>query len=359
MAMVRQERRKYAARVLSLPIWMMILCTSIRTTSSLSLPSSNTSPLSPSQISSQVLANKRAVITGASGGIGAAIAQTLASHGADVLLHYHTRRDGAKDVCRSIRESGGTCRGIIQCDFRSPSAIDKMWNVICSHDAIGWHSNDNSSHGEGEGEEGGIDILVNNAGIVTKLAAEDDDDSLSAWHETMAVNLHAPLQLSLLAKPSLQNRSQTTNSRSTILNISSIHGARSVEYMTAYAASKAALDSLTRGLALEYAPLGINVNGLAPGVVPVERTQQLFDDVKVQDMWRPHLPVGRLGTVQDVAQTALLLCTSEWMTGTVLTIDGGSHARANMPFRPRPAKPSLEGDDGDDDCSGDVRFESL
>jgi glucose 1-dehydrogenase len=110
--------------------------------------------------------------------------------------------------------------------------------------------------------------------------------------------------------------------------------------MTAYAASKAALESLTRGLACEYAPDFVRVNAIAPGVVPVERmAAAAFSDAKVVDMWTPCIPVGRLGTVEDVAHATLLLATSEWMTGTVLTVDGGMMARANMPIRPRPPPP--------------------
>ena len=80
----------------------------------------------------------------------------------------------------------------------------------------------------------------------------------------------------------------------------------------------------------------MRVNAIAPGVVPVERTEQVFADPKVTDMWLPHLPVGRLGTVDDIAQATLLLAVNEWMTGNILTVDGGMMARANMPIRPKP-----------------------
>lgn len=125
-----------------------------------------------------------------------------------------------------------------------------------------------------------------------------------------------------------------------LINSTSVHGSRLVEYMTAYAASKAALESLTRGLACEYAPDGVRVNAIAPGVVPVERTAAAFSDAKVVDMWTPCIPVGRLGTAEDVAHAALLLATNEWMTGTVLTVDGRMMACANMLIRPRPPAPS-------------------
>jgi glucose 1-dehydrogenase len=263
------------------------------------------------------LAGKRALVTGSSGGIGAAIAKRLASEGAEVMVHYNTRQDGAIATQKSIVDAGGTCSGILKCDFRSPTAISKMFSLV---DEI-WGN--------------GLDILVNNAGIVTKLASDDDTDDLSMWHETMQVNLHAPLQISRLAR-----RRMVKDGGGVIINVSSIHGEQSVEWMTAYAASKAALDSLTRGLALEYAP-EVRVNAIAPGVVPVERTAAAFENPQVVDLWVPHLPAGALGTVQQVAEATIPLCTNEWITGTIWKVDGGMLARANMPFRPRPT-PSAE-----------------
>jgi hypothetical protein len=124
-----------------------------------------------------------------------------------------------------------------------------------------------------------------------------------------------------------------------IINNTSVHGSRSAEYMTAYAESKAALESLTRGLTCKYAPDDVRVNAKAPRVVPVERMAELFSDKDVVDVWMPRIPLGRLGTVEDVAHATLLLVTNEWMTGTVLTVDGGMMARANMPIQPRPPAP--------------------
>ena len=280
--------------------------------------STSTSPMS--------LQGKRAFVTGSSGGIGAGIAKALAARGASVLVHYNSRHDGAKQTCAAITKQAqdeggkGSCEGIIQCDFRSPEAIDKMMDYI------------------GGNCWGGqpLDILVNNAGLITKMASDDDDEALSAWHETMAVNLHAPLQLSRLAYRQMKG----SGNGGVIINVSSIHGSRSVEWMTAYAASKAALDSLTRGLALEYAPDNVRVNVVAPGIVPVERTAEVLSTKEAQDMWTPHLPVGRMGSVEEIGEATVQLCTNQWMTGTVLSIDGGMMSRANMPFRPRPPVPA-------------------
>jgi len=277
------------------------------------------------------LVGKTALVTGSSGGIGKAIAITFAEAGADVIVHYNSRREGAISAFKEINSnenSRGKCLGIIQADFRDPKAVNEMFQFV-TNDIL---------------KDNRLDILINNAGIVTKLAVEDDDDLLT-WHETMAINLHAPLQLMKLAHGHMKS---TTLKRKggVIINNTSIHGSRSVEYMTAYAASKAALDSLTRGLACEYAADGVRVNAIAPGVVPVERTAKPFSDPNVVDMWTAHLPVGRLGTVEEIAEATLVLATNEWMSGTVLTVDGGMMARANMPIRPRPPKPEPEANNG-------------
>jgi len=278
----------------------------------------------PSLIAAYNLADKRVLVTGASGGIGSGIAIALAQKGARVVVHYNTRREGAEETARFIRDHGGTCDGIVQSDFRIPANIPELFRQL---DDI-W------------GEGSGPDVLVNNAGVVSKLAVEDDDEDLNIWMETMQVNLHAPYHLSKLAYHRMK-RTKGKEKGGVIINVSSIHGSISVEYMTAYAASKAGLDRLTAGLASEWAQDNIRVNAVAPGVIPVERTEALLSK-KAQDLWLPHLPVGRMGNVKEVAHSVIYLCESDWSTGTILTIDGGMTGRANMPFRPRPEKPEPE-----------------
>jgi glucose 1-dehydrogenase len=298
------------------------------------------------------LRGKTALVTGSSGGIGAGIAKVFAAAGADIIVHYNSRKEGAISTFKSINERydnaatngdinlPGRCLGIIQADFRDASAIDEMFECVLNYSL----------------PNNRLDILVNNAGIVTKLALEDDD-KLSSWHETMAVNLHAPLQLMKLAHKHMKSTTIGSRRGGVIINNTSIHGSRSVEFMTAYAASKAALDSLTRGLACEFAEDGVRVNAIAPGVVPVERTEQAFADPKVTGMWLPHLPVGRLGTVEDITHATLLLAVNEWMTGNILTVDGGMMARANMPIRPKPPKQATPVDKKNVSNASRVTFE--
>jgi glucose 1-dehydrogenase len=277
------------------------------------------------------LQGKRALVTGSSGGIGRGIALELARQGCHVLVHYHTRHAMALETQALIQVEGGTCAGVIQCDFRQTSHIYSMMQQIDVLWPDGW------------------DILVNNAGVVTKLALEDDDystpstssntllwdgSSSSAWHDTMAVNLHAPVLLSTLAVP----RMQMHNDSGVILHVSSIHGTRSNEYMGAYAASKAALESVTRTMAMEWAAYNIRVNAIAPGVVPVERTAEAFAHPPTMHAWTERIPLQQVGTVEYIAQAALPLLTNDWITGTIWTVDGGMMARSNMPVRERPLK---------------------
>ena len=261
--------------------------------------------------SGALLAGKRVLVTGASGGLGAAIAKKLGSLDARVIVHYNTRHEGALATAAAI---GGACDGIVQCDFRDRDAIDAMWADV---DAI-WPDRT-------------LDVLVNNAGVVAKVATEDDP-RLAVWDECLQVNLHAPLQLALEA-----HRRMVAGG--CIVMISSIHGSSSVEWMTAYAASKAALDRLTAGLSSEWAPDGVRVVSVAPGIVPVERTAEALGTAEAQALWLPHLPVGRMGAADDVADAVAYVCDATWLSGSVLTLDGGMTARANMPKRPRPPRP--------------------
>ena len=279
------------------------------------------------------LDGKRVLVTGSSGGIGKGIALELAQHGAKVIIHYNERH---KEALETKEELGDNCIGVLHCDFRKPETIPAFMDKVlecCRSDAEG--SNDADSN------DCYLDVLINNAGIVTKLALEDDTDELSFWHETLAVNLHAPNMLSRLALKFMKKDSCTDGSSQggVIINVSSIHGERSNEYMGAYAASKAALDSLTRTMAIEFAPHKIRVNAIAPGVVPVERTREAFKDPAVVNSWTERIPLRKVGSTQEVAMACIPLITNEWITGTIWKIDGGMMARAHMPQRDRPAPP--------------------
>jgi NAD(P)-dependent dehydrogenase (short-subunit alcohol dehydrogenase family) len=282
------------------------------------------------------LQGKTVLVTGSAGGIGKGIAKLLAEQGAKIIIHYHTREEEAKHFGDELGSE--TCLGVLHCDFRDISSIPAFFRKakdLCL-----------------DQDSGKLDVLVNNAGAITKFALDSDDDTLKVWRDTMAVNLDAPNLLGKLFAEQFQREGESgsndgdtcaedisgeATTKGVILNVGSIHGDRSNEYMGAYAASKAALESLTRTMALEYALRGIRVNLIAPGIVPVERTERFFrDHPETLKGWTNRIPVGRAGSVEEVAQACLPLIENEWITGTVWQIDGGMMARANMPERPRP-----------------------
>ncbi|KAL3914767.1 MAG: hypothetical protein SGILL_005964, partial [Bacillariaceae sp.] len=273
----------------------------------------------------------KALVTGSAGGIGKGIAQELVNRGAQVVLHYNERKTEALEFQQQL--GAEHCLGAVYCDFRdSPKVVHAFMEEV---------------QGQCDGQ---LDILVNNAGVVTKMALEDDSDDISSWHETMMVNLHAPNLLSKLfvkrwsggGGEHASSDDHKSEGGGVIINISSIHGERSNEYMGAYAASKAALDSLTRSMAIEYSTYGVRVNAIAPGVVPVERTQAVFANPDISNSWTERLPLERTGTVEEVAKATIPLIENDWITGTIWQIDGGMMARANMPQRDRPVPSSSE-----------------
>lgn len=282
------------------------------------------------------LQGKTVLVTGSAGGIGKGIAKLLAEQGAKIIVHYHTREEEAKNFRDELGSE--TCLGVLHCDFRDISSIPDFFRKakdLCL-----------------DQDSRKLDVLVNNAGAITKFALDSDDDTLTVWRDTMAVNLDAPNLLGKLFTEQFQREGESgsndgdtcaddisgdATTKGVILNVGSIHGDRSNEYMGAYAASKAALESLTRTMAIEYAERGIRANLIAPGVVPVERTERFFrEHPESVKGWADRIPVGRLGSVEEVAQACLPLIENEWITGTVWQIDGGMMARANMPERPRP-----------------------
>lgn len=255
---------------------------------------------------------QRILVTGASGGIGAAMARAFGAEGASVGVHYHTREAGACATRDDIVKRGGQAV-CLQADLRDPLALKRVFE-------------------EAIVALGGLDILVNNAGVVLKASILDTTEA--HWDDTMAINLRAPFLLSRLAAAYWVAR----DASGVILHNTSIHGHRSAEYFSAYATSKTALEALTKVQALEWAPR-IRVNALAPGVVPVERQSEMLEQTK--DIWLPAIPAGRYGTVREMAALALFLCGEEaaWITGQSFVADGGTLARMSLPHRPKPPAP--------------------
>ncbi|MDQ7075483.1 MAG: SDR family NAD(P)-dependent oxidoreductase [Gammaproteobacteria bacterium] len=261
------------------------------------------------------LRGKRVLITGASGGLGAGMAKAFAAQGAKVLLHYRSREAGAQRVLQQIQTAGGK-GALFYADLRSEMALERLVSEA-------WRKWD------------GIDILVNNAGIVLKASMLDAGSVY--WDDVLNINLRAPYLLSR----AVVKRMIAAEIAGVIINNSSIHAKKSVENFSAYAASKAGLESLTEVMALEWAKHGIRVNAVAPGVVPVERTHVALKAAEGQ--WLPHLPLQRYGLVEEIANLTLFLSSdvSAWTTGQSYVADGGMTARMDMPKRPQPELPVL------------------
>ncbi|MGC2195731.1 MAG: SDR family oxidoreductase [Terriglobales bacterium] len=238
------------------------------------------------------LKGQTALVTGASRGIGRAIALRLASAGAEVLLHYHTNQSAAESV---VRELGGQAR-LLQADLRSPREIDAMVRSL------------------GEAK---FDILVNNAAIWggTPLGAT----SLDILDAMLDINVKAVFYLTQAALPLLREGGRIVNLSSIAARIGRA-GGRSV-----YGATKAAVDAFTRNWALELAPRKIRVNAVAPGYIETDMTAGYFADPQILKHAVDRQPFGRLGHPDEVADVVLFLCSPEsnWITGESLNVSGG------------------------------------
>ncbi len=241
------------------------------------------------------LAGKRVLVTGASRGIGAAIAVTLAEKGADVAITFERSADRAAEVVRKIEEKGRRAFAI-QADSADPAAVR--------------HSVDEAAR-----LLGGLDILVNNAGIARfGTIAEfrlDDMDAL------LDVNVRSPVLAAQAAIPHLKAGGR-------VITIGSAGAERIVgDTGTVYYMTKSALHSFTRGLARELGPRDITVNLVQPGSTNTDMNPA---EGEFADFQRALIPLGRFGEPQDVAAAVAFLASpgSRQITGTTLTVDGGA-----------------------------------
>jgi 3-oxoacyl-[acyl-carrier protein] reductase len=237
------------------------------------------------------LQGQTALVTGASRGIGRAIALLLAKEGAQVLLHYHSNRAAAESVAREVNRSQ-----LLQADLRSPAEIDRM---VASLAGIP------------------VDILVNNAAIwgTTPLGST----SLETLNAMLDINVRGMFWLTQAALPLLREGAR-------IVNISSIAGRIGrAAGRSLYGATKAAVDAFTRNWALELAARKIRVNAVAPGYVETDMTADFFADEKILKNATDRQPFGRLAYPDEVADVVLFLCSpaSNWITGESVNVSGG------------------------------------
>lgn len=240
------------------------------------------------------LTGKRALVTGASRGIGAAIALALADKGADVAITYEKAADRARAVVREI-EARGRNAVAIQADSADPAAVRR-------------------SVDEAVVALGGLDILVNNAAIV--LYNTIADFAVEEIDALLAVNIRSPILAAQAAIPHL-------NAGGRILSIGSAGAERIVgDTGTVYYMTKAALQSYTRGLARELGPRDITVNLVQPGSTDTDMNPA---DGEYAEWQRSLMPLGRYGDPADVAAAVAFLATpaARHITGTILNVDGG------------------------------------
>ncbi|MBB1602386.1 3-oxoacyl-ACP reductase FabG [Variovorax sp. UMC13] len=239
------------------------------------------------------LSGKRALITGASGALGAAIAQRLARDGATVLLHASSRPQAIEELAATITAAGGSAECHVF-DLRS----DEGTAAGCAAMLAG----------------GPVQIVVNNAGV-------HDDAVLPGmrpeqWHKVIDVSLNGFFRVT---QPLLLPMLRTRWGR--ILNISSVASLTGNRGQVNYAAAKGALNSATKALSLEVAARGVTVNAIAPGIIASPMADAVFDPALIQQM----VPAKRAGTPEEVASLAGFLASSEaaYITGQVISINGG------------------------------------
>ena len=239
---------------------------------------------------------KTALVTGASRGIGRAIATLLAREGWAVAINYLERRDAAEELAAQLRQEGCTVM-TWQADVASRTQVAEMVKAV-------------------EAQLGEISLLVNNAGISHQALFQDTDDG--AWERILGVNLTGSRNTVMEVLPGMISRK-----KGVIINISSMWGLRGASCEVAYAASKAAVVGLTRSLALEVAPSGIRVNCIAPGCIETDMVKVLGEETRA--MLVEETPIGRLGTPEDIAHLVSFLADerSSFITGQVITADGG------------------------------------
>ena len=238
------------------------------------------------------LKGKKALITGASGGIGGEIAKTLNEAGAEVAISG-TRLESLKALSDTL-----DCNThIFQCNLSDPLAIDDLLK-------------------DASEKMGSIDILVNNAGITRdNLFMRMSDEE---WQTVLDINLTATMKL---CKGVM--RGMMKNRWGRIINISSVVGSTGNPGQANYAASKAGMVGMSKSLAFEVASRGITVNIIAPGFIETAMTDKLNEDQKTNIM--AQIPAGRMGTTSEIASAALYLASPEasYLTGATLHINGG------------------------------------
>lgn len=245
---------------------------------------------------SNELIGRRALVTGGTRGIGAAIAQRLLDAGAKVVIAARTPNDDMPKGATFVAGDASTGEGVEAIATKALAAL------------------------------GGLDILVNNAGAASAFLAGSWTIPDQAWHDSMALNLFAAIRLTNAVLPALR-----ASKAAAVVNLSSAAATMPFGPFAHYGAAKAALNYYSRTLAMELAPSGIRVNVVSPGVIATPGSEEFAKATPgfSADDWLRNIPLGRIGATEDIAEVVALLVSDrgKFLTGANYPADGGMTAR--------------------------------
>lgn len=249
---------------------------------------------------------KKVLVTGGSSGIGQSIAIKFAEYGADVAINYYSDREDAEETedaieqCRERVKQSGREELLVQADVGKKEDVDRMFDTVLS-------------------EWGMLDYLINNAGI--QIAADSHEVEIDKLTRVINTNTIGAF---MCAQRAIQHWLDA-DKPGAIINVSSVHQIIPKPRFVGYSISKGGMQNMTRTLALEYAGRNIRVNGIGPGATITPINSAWVDDPEKKEMVESHIPMGRAGQSEEMAEAAAFLCSdlAAYITGQTLFIDGG------------------------------------